>query len=441
MRFQRFVAALAVAIPFAFLVQTDAPAQSLYKGSWIAESFGNDKVGGTGASLYFEIYAMPIGYNCNLYNPACPISSTVVTETTGGAKVFNPIGSLCTPIVGSRPAKGGTLPGVPPTAPLYRNPANFTASGSPRTTSCFGYQTRFSSPATTYLAPGNPFRGKVMNGAPVVGLGYATLTGTASFKLPAAAPDAATTWDRKGMARITTGSFPLTPPYLYSYTYVDARNQAGEFGAGKGFFRSGAALTTINYQNRAQGTTVASVKVKRGSAGPSGFGGVMQLLGQFQTKVCYFYAGGCGLGTNEWHYASIGATGVLNKAGTAITAPNTASNTFKYYNSGLQTTTTYTAVRQRFPWTTGTVTVTATGRGPHKTFHRRVGFDNRVGGVGTVQLVSPILTQWLGSVENETGGVAVMRIQITDQQVPEPGVLAGLVAGLSLLAVAYHRRR
>jgi len=38
----------------------------LYEGSWIAESFGNDKVGiGTQASAYFEVDAIPAGVNCH----------------------------------------------------------------------------------------------------------------------------------------------------------------------------------------------------------------------------------------------------------------------------------------------------------------------------------------------------------------------------------------
>ena len=79
-------------------------------------------------------------------------------------------------------------------------------------------------------------------------------------------------------------------------------------------------------------------------------------------------------------------------------------------------------------------------RGAHKTFAQRKGFDNRVNGVGTVQLVSPILTQWLAHAaagpQFETGGVAVMNVRF----VPEPGVIAGLVAGVSMLLVLHRFR-
>ncbi len=55
--------------------------------------------------------------------------------------------------------------------------------------------------------------------------------------------------------------------------------------------------------------------------------------------------------------------------------------------------------------------------------------------------MSPVLTQWLAQTANgpklETGGIAILQIKF----VPEPGVLTGLVAGLSLLAVLSRFRR
>ena len=87
------------------------------------------------------------------------------------------------------------------------------------------------------------------------------------------------------------------------------------------------------------------------------------------------------------------------------------------------------------------MSVKATARGPFDTVAIRKGYDNRnASGIGKVQLVSPILTQWIGNTEEtmlETGGVAVMQIEF----LPEPGVLLGLLSGLSLLAVLYWRQR
>jgi hypothetical protein len=215
-----------------------------------------------------------------------------------------------------------------------------------------------------------------MDGAPVAGLGYATLTG-ADFKIPAAAAASGTTWGKQGMFRTTTGSFTNVPPYLYSYSYATLRNDAGEFGAGKGFFATNAVTNMVNFQNKLGNDTVASANVTKGS---NSFGGVMRLLGQLTTKVCYFYQGGCGLGYGQWNYESIGDAGFKNKAGTVVTKSYTDNTfTFQYYNTALNTKAKYTVVPQRFPWTTGTVTVTATGRGPHDTFHQRKGFDNRRG--------------------------------------------------------------
>jgi len=413
----------------------------LYQGSWIAESFGNDKVGiGTEASQYFSADGIPLGTNCHANAPLCDYSSTPVT-TAGAGTLWNPLGPGCRPLtVGEkpRPAKGGTTP--PRVPPLYRNKAHFTASGAASNQACAGDQTVGLAKATAYLPPGDPLRGIVMKGAPVSGSGSATTTGTSlapgtAFNFPAAA---ATPGPGNGMRRTASGSFIGEGPYLYSYSYAQLRNDVGSFGAGKGFFSTAAPTTQVTFLNKAGGT-VASVKVK---AGTNRFGGVMQLLGSFTTKVCYFYAGGCALGYGDWAYELIGASGFKDsKAGSkVVTASSTTNFTFTYYNTALSTVAKYTVVAQRFPWTTGTATVTATGRGPHKTFAKRVGFDNRVSGVGTVQLVSPILTQWLGqgsAPKFETGGVAVMQIKFA----PEPAGIASLVAGVSMLLVIRRFRR
>ena len=83
----------------------------------------------------------------------------------------------------------------------------------------------------------------------------------------------------------------------------------------------------------------------------------------------------------------------------------------------------------------GSVSVTAVGRGPHRTIELRKGFDNRDSkGVGTIQLVTPLITKWLQPGSNfETGGVAILRL-------PEPQKWLALIAGLSLLGVLYRVR-
>ncbi len=92
--------------------------------------------------------------------------------------------------------------------------------------------------------------------------------------------------------------------------------------------------------------------------------------------------------------------------------------------------------------TTASVTLTATGRGPWKTVHYAQGYDNRtpISGLGTIQLVSPLLTTWLivgaPAFDFETGGIGILQIKF----VPEPQMWAMLVAGASLLGVAFRMR-
>jgi hypothetical protein len=448
--------------------------QKLYEGSWISESFGNDRVNiGTLESAYFEVLGIPQGINCHPIAPLCPIASTPVT-TAGAGTVWNPLGPGCRPLTVAevRPAKGGTLrppngkaPGPPhygcpgplpctcspmangygppcdKTPPLYRNTAFFTAGGSPDNQTCTDAQTVAHTPActdcktTAYLPPGDPQRGIAMKGNPLTGSQSATTTGT-SFKFPAA--PATATGSKDGMRRTIQGSFIGEGPYLYSYTYADLRNDAGSFGPGKGFFSVAAAPTTLQFKQKAGGTTVQTVKVTRGT---NRFGGVMKLLGTYSNKVCYFYAGGCGLGYGTWGYQNIGAAGY--KSGGVVTASYTTQFVQVYYNTALGTFAKYDVVEQRFPWTTGTVTVVATARGPNKTIEKRKGFDKRTAtsGYGTVQLVSPLLTQWLAqsanAVKMETGGIAVMQIKF----IPEPGGVVSMIAGISMLWVLRRFRR
>ena len=444
----------------------------LYTGRWLAESFGNDKASPTGTeeSHYFQFYPIPQGIFCNYYAPYCPISSTPVTttgtESAPGANgtAWAPRGPGCTALTAGqlpRPERGGTSP--PRTPPLYRNPQHFRGNGNPKTASCWGYQRATTSPtseypypATYYLEPWipgiaggnpplgqgyvNPKRGLVMNGAPVEGTGTATTSAPTgpNFNFPAAL-----TATGGNMRRATIGSFGNVPPYLYSYTYADLRNAAGDFGVGEGFFGPAATLTKLTFTvNGAIGTgsgTVAKMKVTRGA---NRFGGVMRLLGEYTTKVCFFTNGGCALGYGSWNYQDVGATAYKNFATGSkhITHSYVTSNIQTYYNTGLATLSPFVVVAHRFPWTTGTVTVTATVRGPANTFEVRKGFDNRTaGGIGTVQLVTPILTEWLSQVGAdlfETGGIGVMQIQF----VPEPGVAVSLIAGMSLLVVLKRYR-
>jgi hypothetical protein len=110
-----------------------------------------------------------------------------------------------------------------------------------------------------------------------------------------------------------------------------------------------------------------------------------------------------------------------------------------YYHTALMQASEILVEGSRFPWATGALTLTATGRGPHKTVLYTQGFDNRTAtsGKGTIQLVTPVLTRWLQPTANyETGGIGILRIRF----VPEPQTWAMLFAGVSLLGVGYRMR-
>ena len=111
-----------------------------------------------------------------------------------------------------------------------------------------------------------------------------------------------------------------------------------------------------------------------------------------------------------------------------------------YYHTAFMLTSQITVSGSRFPWTTGSVTVTAVGRGPHKTIHYAQGFDNRntatPSGKGTIQLVTPLVTRWFGYIDYETAGIGILRIKF----IPEPQTWAMLLAGASLLGVGHRLR-
>jgi len=455
----------------ALLVALAAPAGAavkMYSGQWVADSFGNDKVGGTGESQFFSVLNNPQGVLCNGGIPICNFSQTPVTTGAAPSSAsFNALGPGCANLstfmggAGTvRPAKGQTVTTMGGlvstvamgvryrTPPLYRNKAFFTPTGAPNNaTSCAATTTVSGAQATAYLSAFDTQRGPAQAGAPLSGNVTASVD-TAMASLPftlAAAP----LTPPGGMRRTTAGSFSNTYPYLYSYTYRTLRNGAGSFKRGGGFFTaSGTGTFVMPYKQGAN--TVGKAVVK---AGANRFGGVMRLLGpnpaeNFPTttinfngsagKVCYFNGGGCSLGGFDWRYRFAGTYTFTGK-GTSKWAKAakfaTVTATSMYYNTAGMQSSVVNLDGWRFPWTTGTVTVTATGRGPHKTYIQRQGFDSRTSqGGGTIQLVTPIVTRWLQPSTNfETSGVAVMRL-------PEPHKWALLVAGLSMLGLLYRAR-
>jgi hypothetical protein len=283
--------------------------------------------------------------------------------------------------------------------------------------------------ASTTTASGNfSFGAAPVNGTAGVRIGQGT-RGTASHSTMGF-------YYTQGSARSgAVGDFQNIYPYVYSYTYATLRNDAGVFGKGQG---PGSA--SLTYGGTAMGGYDARIVVKEGAAK---FGGTMRMLGALTTKVCYFRNGGCSLGGNNWRYEAVGASAFTTMSptgGGALVSGYEATYNAYYYHTALMQKSTIMVEGERFPWTTGSVTVLATGRGPHKTVHYGHGYDNRTptSGKGTIQLVTPVLTRWLQPCCNfETGGVGVLRIKF----IPEPNTWMMLVAGVSLLGVGTRLRK
>ncbi len=406
----------------------------LFTAEWFTFSFGNELTGGVDPSEFYSGFGIPLGTQCNPRQPRCPFASTPVASLYGD---FAPLGGsqqqvlYCSPWynwqgmgTNVRPAKGATALNTKGRAipPLYRNPAFFTFAGQPGTFSC-----------TATSTDGAGGKGLVQLGQPVAGRWAAVTTGTQKGGFSFTAAPAVVTTAIVHTAGIRTtdqvGEFSALYPYVYSYTYATLRNDYGIFGPG-----SGPGSFNIRYKQGAK--VVASIKVTQGT---NKFGGTMRMLGAYTTKVCYYRAGGCSLGEQNWRYDAVGASAMTRNG--VVTEGYIATYKAYYYHTGLMQKSTVNVYGARFPWTTGSVTLTAVGRGPHKTVHYAQGYDNRntttATGQGTIQLVTPILTRWIQPCcKFETGGVGILRIKF----IPEPQIWAMLVAGASLLGVGYRMR-
>jgi len=415
----------------------------LFEASWSVKAFGNEITGGAEEEEFYSAIGIPLGIQCNANQPRCPWEST----PTDGSGNWSPLGGsqqkalFCAPWYNwggygatARPSKhhhydssGHTGMKFNPIIPLYRNPNFFTSAGQPKITSCTAISTGYTTQNKGNLGQN---RGKVQVGNPVVGTWGARTTDTqkGAFDFGAVPKNHKVGIRTSGQV----GELAAVGPYIYRYTYATLRNGYGIFGPG-----SGPGSFNIVFEKTGGTTKVASINVKQGAAK---FGGTMRMLGALTSKGCYFRNGGCSLGEINWRYDAIGAS-VYTTLGGGITEGYIATYKAYYYHTLLMQQSTVNVSGSRFPWTTGSVTVTARGRGPHKTVHHHKGYDNRNAassvGTGTIQLVTPVLTRWLQPAANyETAGIGILRIKF----VPEPQTWAMLVAGASLLGVARRMR-
>jgi len=408
----------------------------LFQGSWVVKAFGNERTGGTGESEFYSANRVPLGAQCNSRQPRCPYKST----PTDGAGFFRPLGGsryqalYCAPlssIAGTtvRPTKNAlssisTGMRLRPIPPLYRYPAFFTESGNPNTTHCDPRSTSLGGYGSLGGGPG-----VVQAGRPITGSLLVATTGGAMGGL--SFPAGGSRSEDGIRATGIVGQFEQNSPYLYSYTYATLRNGAGLFGPG-----SGLGDAYLRLPREGSGAPNAHIQIKQGT---HKFGGVMKMLGALTTKACFYRSGGCSFGWDDWLYDLAGATGEYRSSGGQITKGYPALTTAIYFNSGIGAYSTIRVVGSRFGWTTGSVTVTAVGRGPHKTVHYAHGYDNRAttsmgARTGTIQLVTPLLTQWLQpAIKYETGGIGILKLRF----VPEPRGWWVFFAGTGALILLY----
>ena len=270
-------------------------------------------------------------------------------------------------------------------------------------------------------SPCGGFNTKGQNGLPLAGMDFHALPTTAApvpfalnegrIRQKLGTPATSFTYGPNGTKRpangVPGGSFSYYFPYIYSYSYADLKNAAGNFFAG------GGGPGNWSFTKTEGGYNAGSVKV---TAGANKFGGTMNLLGYYFTNNGYQRSVGLSVAiSSTWKFQAVGG----GKASTVATGVNSSGTNYAV-NTGVGAT------------YTGFVVATA--------FQQRAGYDNRNAiGAGNIQLVSPMLTHWTcpscGS-DYETGGVGMLNL--TFVPVPEPASVFMLVGGISLLGLVYR---
>ena len=330
----------------------------------------------------------------------------------------------------------------------YQNLTHFVSMGSVHTGTRF-ISTAYPAPRSTQAM--NCATTTKQQGAPITGSGTAT-----TFTTPVAPSRPAIRLRGGAVYDSVSGSRGYDVPYVYWVTHA-----ALGTGPGTVFPGGGPGRTYISRGGTGRVSGFAGIYPQPG--GPQ-FGGTMRLLGQVRSTGFLFSGIGDGMfgasldGGFEQAGASARGYDCWVAAGTSPTpdaCPSVATNQWTwtdgyrnraYNTTGLPLTGTTMVYVDALPWTTGLAIVSGV-RGAYPTIIVRSGYDNRTSmGLGTIQLVSPHLVNWIGldcpspgcSLRSETtAGIAILRLQF----VPEPSSWLMLVSGIGLLGVLYRRRR
>jgi hypothetical protein len=164
----------------------------------------------------------------------------------------------------------------------------------------------------------------------------------------------------------------------------------------------------------------------------------MRLLGAMGAKRAHEYQSETFVGTSLYSFAALGSECTIT---CYVTGAQSNFRSQQYQTvTGRATTADITTLG--FPWTTGAVSITATG-GPFPTSFRRSGYDNRTAkGLGTIQLVAPQVVRWdfpgrSAPWDRHTGAIGLLRIKF----VPEPSGWLMMIAGAAFLSAVYRRQR
>jgi hypothetical protein len=360
----------------------------LYDGSIIIKGFQNDTTDGTTVPFTTNVaFPFPFGANCRLGN----FKPAVTSNGTWGSW--------------SMPAYGGQV------ADLH------TSASESVIASCFG---------TAYSY-----------GSALTGKGTLSSTGNITSYRIASSPRGFNI-QASEMARITSGGSQDSTgtPYIFAKDFADLKNGVGNFGVNQGPGRMGGGVLFDGPVTPPLDGGNAGLEVRPGH---HSFGGTMKLLGTSYSFSGFYstWLVDTNIAKYTWLLDYHGATGSVS-AGNVV--PAFGSSTAQYIGRNKHLTNITTVHATALSWTTGTVTVTATG-GPLHTILARKGFDNRDGyGYGDIQMVSPMITRWVFSSATKgyyTGTIAELHLRIA----PEPHEWVMLAAGISMLGLLYRSNR